>query len=168
MGYAVDEALAVLKKQGIASAMIDGSGDIGVSDAPPGAKGWRIGIATRDSPKGPPSHFVSLVNAAVTTSGDAFQYVEIAGQHYSHIVDPQTGLGLTQRSSVTIVAADCITADSLATAVSVLGPKAGLELVETTSGVAALIMLAARDGQTELHTSQRLKDYLAPPKSTSD
>src|SRR5947208_3459467 len=41
VGYAVDEALVVLRKHGITRALIDGSGDIGVSDAPPGTAGWR-------------------------------------------------------------------------------------------------------------------------------
>ena len=92
-----------------------------------------------------------LSNAAVTTSGDAFQHVEIAGNRYSHIVDPHTGLGLTDRSSVTIIARDCMTADSLATAASVLGPRAGLELVAATPGAEGLFV---RQPKTELEIQQ--------------
>ncbi|HVC97462.1 MAG TPA: FAD:protein FMN transferase, partial [Pirellulales bacterium] len=139
-GYAADEALTVLTAQGITRAMIDASGDIVVGDPPPGAEGWRIGIAPLTDPKGPPSRFLLLKSASVTTSGDAFQHVEIGGKRYSHIVDPHTGLGLTDQSSVTVVARDGTTADSLATAVSVLGPMRGLELIERTAGAAALIV----------------------------
>lgn len=153
VGYAIDQALAVLKQQGITSALIDGSGDIGVSDAPPGSDGWKIGIAPLE-PDAEPSRFIHLKNAAVTTSGDAWQNVEIDGKRYSHIVDPKTGLGLTERSSVTVIAPDCTTADSYATAVSVLGPERGLKLIEETPGAATLIVRVI-DGQRETRESKR-------------
>jgi thiamine biosynthesis lipoprotein len=145
MGYAVDEALQVLRNHGVSSALIDASGDIGVSDPPPGKDGWTIRVVPL-SADGTPTREITLSNAAVTTSGDAFQYVELGGQRYSHIVDPRTGLGLTDRIGVTVIARDCITADSLATAVSVLGPQPGLELVESTPGAAAFIVRAGNDG----------------------
>ena len=157
MGYAVDEGLAMLRAHGVTRALIDASGDIGVSDAPPDSPGWRIGIAPLDWADGPPSRYLTLTNAAVTTSGDAFQHVEIDGQRYSHIVDPKTGLGLTDRSSVIVIAADCMSADSLATAVSVLGPEAGLALIEQTPHAAALI-IRNPDGKREIHESKRLAD----------
>ncbi len=113
MGYACDEALRVLRELGIAQALIDASGDILVGDAPPGAEGWKIGIAPLDAKDGPPSRYVLVKNAAVTTAGDAAQFVEIGGRRYSHIVDPHTGLGLSTHSSVTVIAPDCITADAL-------------------------------------------------------
>jgi thiamine biosynthesis lipoprotein len=138
IGYAVDEALAILKQHSIRSAMIDASGDIGVSDPPPGKAGWRIGIAPQGG-KGEPTRFVLLANAALTTSGDAYQHVEINGIRYSHIVNPQTGLGLTDQSSVTVIAKDCTTADSLATAIIVLGPTKGLRLATETPSVDAMI-----------------------------
>lgn len=163
-GYAVDEALAVLRKQGASSALVDASGDIGVSDPPPDVAGWKIGIAPL-APDKPPSRYLLLANAAVTTSGDAFQYVEIQGVRYSHIVDPRTGFGLTRRSAVGVVARDCITADSYATAVSVLGPKLGLELIEQTPAAAALIVQAADVKETsaapQIFESQRLKSFEA-------
>jgi thiamine biosynthesis lipoprotein len=158
-GYAVDEALRVLNAHGITRAMVNGSGDIGVSDPPPGVQGWRIGIAPLEKPDAAPSRYLLLSNAAVTTSGDAFQFVEIGGQRYSHIVDPRTGLGLTDRSSVTVVARDCITADSLATAVSVLGPEKGLELIEATPGAAALIFHLSAGGPV-VRESRRLPHYV--------
>ncbi len=137
MGYAVDEALRVLAMHGIRSAMVDASGDIGVSESPPGRMGWVIGISPDQS--GKPTRFVSLVNGALTTSGDAVQYVEIDGVRYSHIVNPKTGLGLTDRSAATVIARDCTTADSYATALNVLGPNAGLKLIQATSGAEAII-----------------------------
>jgi FAD:protein FMN transferase len=152
MGYAADEAFKILKRHGITRAMVDASGDIVCGDAPPNVQGWRIGIAPLTESKGPPSRYLWLANGALTTSGDAFQWVEIDGTRYSHIVDPKTGRGLTTRSSVTVTAADCITADSLATAVSVLGPRKGLELIARTPGTAALVVVREED-ETKTYSS---------------
>ena len=128
-GYAIDEALSVLRAHGIDSALVDASGDIGVSGPPPQLPGWRIGIASPE-PNAPPEGFFWLVNTAIAQSGDLWQHVEIGGKRYSHIVDPKTGIGLTDRGSVTIVAPDAMTADAVASAVSILGPERGLALVE--------------------------------------
>ena len=157
VGYAIDQALFVLKSRGIESALIDGSGDIGVSGPPPGQRGWRIGIAPLDADK-EPSRFLILKNGAVTTSGDAFQFVEVAGRRYSHIVDPSTGLGLTERSSVTVIAPDCTVADSYTKAVSVLGRERGLALIDATPGAAAIVVRAV-DGPVELFESKRVQDF---------
>jgi thiamine biosynthesis lipoprotein len=121
-GYAADEALTVLKAKGFSRAMVNASGDIRVGEPPPGKDGWKIGLTALDA-KQVPSRFVTLKNAAISTSGDAFQFVEINGQRYSHIVDPATGLGLTTPMSVTVIAPDCTTADALASGLCVMGPS---------------------------------------------
>ncbi|HEX7375863.1 MAG TPA: FAD:protein FMN transferase [Pirellulales bacterium] len=156
-GYAVDEAMRVLKRHGIGCALIDASGDILVSDPPPGELGWKIGIAPLE-PTGPASRYVSLRNMAITTSGDAFQHVVLNGKRYSHIVDPATGLGLTDSATVVVIAGDCITADSQATAVSVLGPEKGLRLIASTDRAAAYIV-RNREGAVETFASPRLEEY---------
>jgi len=145
-GYAADQALAILKRHGITSALVVAGGEVAVSAPPPGRKGWRIGIAPLESPDRPPTRFLLLHDAAVSTSGDAEQYVEIEGKRYSHIVDPRTGIGVVGRSSVTVVASDATTSDGMATAVSVLGPEQGLELVRSTPATAALIIRATDQG----------------------
>jgi len=122
MGYAADRAMDVLKRHRITSAMIDASGDILVSGAPPGADGWRILVAPM---RGGEGETITLTGAAITTSGDAFQAVEIDGVRYSHVVDPRTGLGVRGPSAVTVIAPDATAADALATAASVLGPTHG-------------------------------------------
>lgn len=160
-GYAADEALRVLKEHGITRALIDASGDIVVGDAPPGRKGWRIAVAPLDQAGEGTSRNLLLSNAAVTTSGDAYQRIEIDGARYSHIIDPQTGLGLTTPSSVTVIAPDGLTADSLASAVSVLGPERGLELIERTAGTAALIVRIEED-EPRVWTSKRLAQFHHP------
>lgn len=162
-GYAADEALKVIKGHGVERVLIDISGDILAGEPPPGRNAWRIGIAPT-TPSGPPTRYVALRNAALTVSGDAFQHVAIEGRRYSHIVDPRTGIGLTDQSSVTVVAPACITADSLATAVSVLGPEQGLKLIEQTPGAAALVVRNL-DGQLETHESKRMQQFEIAPEA---
>jgi thiamine biosynthesis lipoprotein len=159
MGYAVDEAMKVIRRHGITRYLVDGSGDIGAGDPPPGSPGWVVGVPGLEADS-PPMILVRLANRSLTTSGDAMQFVEIGGQRYSHIVDPRTGIALTDHSCVTVVAADTITADALASAVSVLGPEKGLKLIEDTPGAAAFI-LRAPGGEVERYESRR---WAAVPK----
>ena len=136
-GFACDEAITVLTKHGIASALVDGGGDICLSAAPPGKTGWRIQIEPEKP--GEPAPLLVLKNCAVATSGDRYRFVEINGKRYSHIVDPRTGLGLTSRLTVTIVAPNATDADAVASAVSVLGVKDGVKFVESVKGLEGMV-----------------------------
>ncbi|MFM7149048.1 MAG: FAD:protein FMN transferase, partial [Gemmataceae bacterium] len=97
-GFAADEMLKVLARHGLTRAMVVAGGDVTVADPPPGKPGWTIAIAPIDSRK-EGSRYLVLANAAVSSSGDAEQYVEIDGVRYSHMVDPRTGVGLIGRMS---------------------------------------------------------------------
>ena len=152
-GFAADEAVATIRKLGIRRALVNAGGDIAMSGAPPDQTGWRIGIAPLAA-SDPPSRFLRLANCGIATSGDAWQFVEIEGNRYSHIVDPRTGIGTTDRSSVSVVARDCTTADSLASAVTVLGPQDGIRLAEQTCGASCLIV-RVEDEQAKTYESQR-------------
>ena len=135
-GFGADAALAVLRERGVTSALIDLSGDIAVSDAPPGRTGWNIDLDDPWHTK------LELANAAVTTSGDRFQHMDVAADggtttaadggtttRRSHIIDPATGEPLTTRVEVVVVARTGVEADALATALSVMGPERGLDLL---------------------------------------
>ena len=95
---------------------------------------------------------VSLSNAAVTTSGDAFQFVEFDGVRYSHIVDPRTGLGVTTRSAATVIAPDCTAADALASACCVLGSERAVALIEKIDGAALRMTVAMDAGKKTVET----------------
>jgi len=138
-GFAADEAIRTMRKLKIQHSLVNAGGDIAIGGPPPGKTGWRIGVAPLEADD-PPSRFLRLANCGIATSGDAWQSVEIGGKRYSHIVNPSTGIGVVDRSSVTVVAGDCMTADSLASAVSVLGPHRGIELVEQTCGASCLVV----------------------------
>lgn len=122
-GIAMDEAMTVLREHSIDSALIDFGGDLLASGAPPEQpSGWRVSI--QDGLGDPRA--IDLANKAIATSGDLEQFVEIGGVRYSHIIDPQTGLGLTQRRAATVIAPGAAVADALASAACVLGEN-GLE-----------------------------------------
>ncbi len=151
-GYAADEALAVLIRRGNSRALVDAGGDVVFGLPPHKRDGWKIGIAPLgplDSPGPRGSQTVRnliLSEAAVATSGDAEQFVEIDGKRYSHVVDPRTGLGVLGPSGVTVGAPSGTLADSLATAVSVLGPERGMELMKAFASAGVLIIQVSDDG----------------------
>jgi len=161
-GYAVGEALKTLRTLGITRALIEGGGDVAVSEPPPGKAGWRVELPPLDATNAPPARFLSLRNAAISTSGDLYQRLEIEGKRYSHIVDPHTGIGLTDHSIVTIIAADPTTSDSLTKVVSVLGPKRGLKFIQKTPGIAARVMRQPGD-KLEVYETPRFRSYYESP-----
>jgi FAD:protein FMN transferase len=153
-GYAADEARAVLKTHGFNQALVALSGDISVGDPPPGEPGWKIGLAGLEPPGEEPKQFVWLTNKAVSTAGDAFQFVEIAGKRYSHLVDPKTGLGITRRVSVTVIAPTGLLSDGLDTAAAILGREKGVKLLETTPGVSGRFIELTKDGPKTFETGE--------------
>lgn len=152
-GFAASAALAVLRQHGISRALVALSGDLAIGDPPPGALGWRIGIDSFRSPPGSFTRVLELRNTAISTSGDTEQFRERAGQRHSHIIDPATGQGLTRRIGVTVMAASGLEADSLATALSVVGVDFGFVLLKLHPGVAALF--STPDGIVESPTWPR-------------
>jgi len=145
-GWAADEALQLLRDAGLPQALVAASGDIALGDPPPGENGWRVGLNSILSPE-EPDYFLELANAAVSTSGDTQQFVEIDGKRYSHIVNPKTGLGLIKRRSVSVVAPRATLTDSLATCISVLNDIDSLSLNESTHGV----RIVELDGEAETY-----------------
>jgi thiamine biosynthesis lipoprotein len=152
-GYACDEILRIFREHGLNRVLVESSGDIVAGNPPPGKDHWTIGIGSLARPDAPPEKFIALVNRAVTTSGDAYQFVEFDGVRYSHIVDPKTGLGLKTRSSATVIAADCTTADALATAASVIGPEKAVDLIESYDGVEMLMVTLENETPRVVTTS---------------
>jgi thiamine biosynthesis lipoprotein len=155
-GYAADAASRVLEQYGIRSALVAAGGDIVVSGAPPSQRGWTIEIAPLKQ-AGQAENSIIIANSAVSTSGDTEQAVESNGMRYSHIVDPHTGIGLTEPVVVTVIAQRGVDADSLATAISVLGRERGLNFIDQTNDVAALLVKKTTSGY-ELFASKHWRE----------
>src|SRR5437764_14222680 len=121
-GYILDRALDALRAQGVTRALLEAGGDIVLGDVPPGRRGWRIALPEGDT---------ILANHPVSTSGDTEQFVIIGGVRYSHVIDPRTGKGLTSRREATVVAPDGVTADGLATALTLVDDARGARLLQS-------------------------------------
>jgi len=138
-GYACQEALKVLHRRGLHMGMVEIGGDLALGHAPPNKKGWAVEIPFAPRPKDRLRH---LRDTCVSTSGDTQQFVEIGGVRYSHIVDPSTGVGLTNRLGVTVIAREGWLADALSTAICVLGEEEGRRLASSYRGVEVFIQRA--------------------------
>jgi FAD:protein FMN transferase len=152
-GYASDEALAAMRAVGVTRALVNGGGDLTLGAPPPDAAGWRVGLAPLNADD-PPSRVLYLAHCSVATSGDAWQFVEIDGVRYSHLLDPRTGLGIQSRSTVTVLANDGMVADALASAVSLLGPQHGLALIESMPETSCMIIAAGPNGVEAYYSSR--------------
>jgi thiamine biosynthesis lipoprotein len=119
-GQAADAMLAAMITHGIPRTCITAGGDVRMGDPPPNTTGWKIAVRTASEKE---SQTLTLANCAVSTSGDLHQYVEINGLRYSHIIDPATGLGLTQHRAATIIAPTATVSDALATACCTAPPE---------------------------------------------
>ena len=147
-GYAADEAADVLGKAGFRVVLVAASGDIVTRGTPPDSpRGWKV---TVESLTGDKPREIFLKDQAVSTSGDAEQFVEIGGVRYSHIVDPKTGMGLTGRRTVTVVAQRGRDADPLTKLASVLPAEKAVGLLKKLPAVeySATWHLDGRDSVT--------------------
>jgi len=152
-GYAVDKSVAAMKKRGAAGGMVDLGGNIRCFGRPPeGQECWRVGL---QDPNVAPDELggsklllvLTLTDESVATSGDYRRFVKVQGSKESHIIDTGTGKGAHKLVSDTIIASNAVTADALSTAVNVLGPEAGLALVESIPDVEAILIPVGRDAQ---------------------
>ena len=140
-GYACDEAVAVLRENGIKSAVLDLGGNVYAVGTRPDGKPWKIGL--RSPVLGERGAVAALLVAdmSVVTSGSYERYFEQDGRLYHHILDPQTGYpaegGLL---SATVLHQSSGIADAYSTACFVLGLEKGAELVRETPGMAAVFI----------------------------
>jgi len=156
-GYIVGRMMRRIEQAGATAALIDAGGDVyavGERPAnlagPTGDRRWAVGVQDPRYPdqRGRLYTAVRVRDLAVVTSGHYARGYEVAGQRFSHIVDPRTGRPVpTNLASVTVVAPDPALADGLATAIAVMGVQKGLDVVEKLDGVECLLLEQAPAGQ---------------------
>ncbi|MEQ8218593.1 MAG: FAD:protein FMN transferase [Arenibacter sp.] len=132
-GFAADEAISLLKRNGINAALVDMGGDVTVSEAPPNKEFWVLGFSYFNENGEEVFQKIKLKNQAVATSGDLYQYAIIDGKRYSHIINPKNGMALSNNIQVTVVAPNGTMADAYASALSVLGIEEGRKIVQETT-----------------------------------
>ena len=137
-GYAADQMLAVLQAHGIHRAMVVAGGEVVVGEPPPGNSGWKVRVGTADPNAASEPCTLLLQAAAVSTSGDEHQFMEVNGHRYSHVINPATGWALEGESSTTVIARDSTTADALCTAFSLMSVEDGMRAAKSLPGVSVL------------------------------
>jgi len=156
-GYGVDQVADLIRRNGFDNYLVEIGGEIIAAGNRKDGLPWRIGInlPQPDAAFDEVYRVVALHNQAFATSGDYRNFFEVGGIRYSHVIDPRTGYPVSNRvASVSIVADNCTLADGLATAVMVMGPEKGLNLVNRLEGVEAYIIIEKKDGTLEDYPSE--------------
>jgi thiamine biosynthesis lipoprotein len=149
-GHAVDNAAAILRRRGIAHAMVSAGGDSRVIGDRRG-RPWTIGV--RDPRQaGQVVAMLPLEDTSISTSGDYERYFDAEGVRFHHLIDPSTGKSPSCIQSVTILADDGLTCEALSKIVFVMGVERGMALIESQRGVDAI----AVDADGQLHFSSGL------------
>jgi thiamine biosynthesis lipoprotein len=149
-GHAVDNAVAILRRLGVAHAMVAAGGDSHVMGSR-GDRPWTVAI--RDPRReGAVVAVLPLEDVSISTSGDYERFFERDGVRCHHLLDPRTGTSPSSVRSVTVIADDGLTTEAFSKTVFVLGVEQGLRFVEAHAGVDAVIV----DAQGALHYSAGL------------
>ena len=138
---------------GIREGLVAASGDIVAF----GSRRWPVTLELLDGTRD-----ILLHNAAVSTAGDTEQFVVINGIRYSHIIDPSTGAGLTNRIAVVVVAKTGLEADALDTTIAILGKRRGLKLLKKHRKTAALIVTAEGASEFNPQAWRKLSSRILP------
>jgi FAD:protein FMN transferase len=166
-GMIVDRAVAKLRDSGLSDFLVQAGGDMFAAGRH-GERAWRVGIqdprAGGGTARSTDSSFalLALTDSAFNTSGDYERFILRDGKRYHHILDPRTGYPVKGTRSVTVLAPTSFLADTLDTAIFVLGAEKGLKLIAETPGTEAVIV----DAENRVHVSAGLKDrieILRPP-----
>ncbi|MFO0970028.1 MAG: DUF2271 domain-containing protein [Gemmataceae bacterium] len=146
-GYIIQKAAdAARRKVGaVRGLLLNLGGDMFAWDE--AARGWLVGVQNPRAPhdNAEPIARVRLRDRAIATSGGYERYYTIGAKRHSHIFDPRTGRSAQGAAGATVIAADNVTANALATTLCVLSPEEGLRLVASFPGVECL--LVGRDGR---------------------
>jgi thiamine biosynthesis lipoprotein len=150
-GYAAERAKMVMKQQGVASGVVNASGDLTAWGVQPNGEKWTVGIVNPDA-----SHeifsYINVSDMAVATSGNYEKYIIIDGKKYSHTINPRTGLPVTGIKSVTIITANAEVADAMTTPVMIMGIRTGLDMINQLKNIEAIII----DDHNKIYTSNNI------------
>ena len=157
-GYTADKVLKVLESNKIRHALVDFGGDIITSNPPPNKKGWNVEVSFKNHFGKRVSEILVVSNTAIATSGDLYQKLVIDGKTYSHIIDPSTGLGITKRTQVTVIAPSGALADGFASAFSVMSKKEVKKFIRKNKKIHTLISSLEEDSM-EIWRSEFFDDF---------
>lgn len=152
-GYAADMAVDELKRKGIKAGLVSVAGDIKAFGAKPDRSPWLVGIKN-PRPKDNDNEIMAtlgLTDMAISTSGDYERYFIADGKRYHHLLDPKTGYPAEGCRSVSVMTKEGVYTDSFSTAVFILGPERGMQLLKEM-GFEGIIV----DKEGKIHMTQGL------------
>lgn len=139
-GYAVDQAVEILREEGTRAALVvAGSSTVYALGAPPGEEGWKIHVPDPVDRTRKISS-VKLCDQAISTSGSYERFFELDGRRYCHVMDPRTGMPVEGVLQSTLIGSDGAMTDAISNALFVLGVD-GNKLLSKFEGVSALSVL---------------------------
>lgn len=145
-GYGVDRVADWLLQQGVKDCLVEVGGELRGHGRKYDGGAWRVAVEQPGGGDNEAAAVIALDGLSIATSGDYRRYFDADGQRYAHTLDPRSGRPIANEvASVTVAHAQCMHADALATALSVLGPHAGLAYANRKH-LAALFVL--RDGDS--------------------
>ncbi len=130
-GFSADRVSEMLVREELPNHMVEVGGEVRARGLNGSGQTWRIGVE-KPTPEGRAVQLVvSLADLSLATSGDYRNFYERNGVRISHTIDPRSGRPISHDlASVSVIHANCMTADGLATALGVLGPDEGFEFAE--------------------------------------
>jgi len=152
-GYAVDEALNVLKEQGYRRSFVSTASSIAVGDAPQDRPSWEFLMEEDLGQADGVSETIACNNCFIASSGDLFQSLELNGKRYSHIIDPSTGQALTNGAFTIVLAPSATLADAYSTAFSVMPVDEIKEFVKTHPDVKVKVWKSDEAGVGEKYSN---------------
>lgn len=152
-GYGVDHIARWIESRGFDNYLVEIGGEVYLSGVSPRGDDWRIGVEQPTLLREGGRMALTLSNIAMATSGDYRNYYERDGKRYSHTIDPRTGRPIAHKLvSVTVLAETTAEADAWATALNVLGPKAGMAVAEREK-LAVYMIVKADEGYEDRFSS---------------
>jgi thiamine biosynthesis lipoprotein len=153
-GYAADEVVKVLKKNGVEHAIVNLGGNVMTIGGRPDGKPWSVGVQNPFSDRGDYVGIVKIQGKTVVTSGIYERYIEKDNKIYHHIIDKATGYPVdNELLSATIITDKSVDGDGLSK-VFALGVEKGLEYVKTLKGVEVIFITK----DNKIYISPGLKD----------
>jgi len=158
-GYGVDKVAALLEEQNLHNYLVEIGGEMRLAGKKASGQEWRVAVEKPVTSERAVERIISVGNNAIATSGDYRNYYEEDGKRYSHLINPNTGYPIEHNLvSVTVLHPSSMTADGLATALSIMGKDKALALAEAE--LLAVLLITKEDNDFKEYTSAKFDEIV--------
>lgn len=151
-GFAVDQIARYLAHHGFEHCLVEVGGELRGAGLKPDGQPWWVALENPDGSMETSGTIIALHELAIATSGDYRRYFERDGLRYCHSIDPRLGLPIRNGlASVSVIHRDCMAADALSTALTVMGVEQGMAFAKQCD-LAARFLVRDAHGLAEHHS----------------